>query len=249
MRPAAQTLVGHCVKPIVAGGYHDHARVRNPMSNTETCRDVIRRLYGPALALRPESEEEIRRGEAILERPLPKVLSDYYRFSGHGDRLNQVQDRLLAPTRLQSRDGAVVFYDENQGVVRWGVLEIDWNQDDPPVYYAANESKLEWKFDHARLSDFFVTMAYWQAVNGALENIALGTGESGHLAEVERLLPEIKIGENRWDCRIFSRERQVCFHYDGGPTQVAGRTIEDRDSLMDLIPIEWDLVEPEPEED
>jgi hypothetical protein len=218
------------------------------MAGSESYRDVILRLYGPELVLHPESEAEVRRGEALVGRPLPTVLADYYRFSGHTDRLNRTQARLPAPTKLERRDGAIAFYDENQGVVRWGILEVDWEQDDPPVFRAVNEPPLDRQFDHARLSDFFVTMAYWQAVNGALENIALGTGDDGRLSEVEQILPEIKLGENRWDCRIFSREGMVCFHYKGGPTQVAGRTIDDRNALMDLLPIDWDLVEPEPNE-
>jgi len=219
------------------------------MSQAETFRDAILRLYGPDHFLLPESEDEIRRGEAVLGRPLPKILADYYRFSGHGDRLNCTQDRLRAPTELERRDGAIVFYDENQGVVCWGVLEIDWDQDDPPVCRAANEPSLDWNFDHERLSDFFVTMAYWQAVNGGLENFALGTGEADHLAQVERSIPQIMVGKNGWEYRIFSREGQVCFQYEGGPTQIAGRTIDDRDALMDLILIEWDLVEPNREQE
>src|SRR4051794_7330430 len=135
--------------------------MESAMSEPETYRDVIGRLY--AAAPQGETEEDVRRAEVLLGRPLPRVLRDYYLFAAHGEILNQAQDRLLAPPALRIAGGALVFYEENQNVNFWGVLEGDLGLDDPPVHAAWNEEPLLWEPDHDSLSGFFKTMAYWQA--------------------------------------------------------------------------------------
>jgi hypothetical protein len=102
------------------------------MSVTESYRDVVERLY--PRCPKGEPEEEVRRGEERLGRPFPRVLRGHYLFAGHRELLNQAQGRLLAPSCLRREGGAVIFYEENQGVNYWGVLEGDLGMDDPPVY-------------------------------------------------------------------------------------------------------------------
>src|SRR5688500_10285285 len=98
------------------------------MSVAETYRDVVERLYACLPA--GEQEKEVRRGEERLGRPFPKVLREYYLFAGHRELLNRAQDRLLAPAELRRDGDAVIFYEENQGVNYWGILENDLGLDD-----------------------------------------------------------------------------------------------------------------------
>jgi hypothetical protein len=216
------------------------------MSEPDSYREVIERLFG-----RPHGEttEEVRHGEERLGRPLPKVLRDYFLFAGHQEPFNRTQDRLLAPTALFREAGALVFYEENQGVNLWGILDADLDRDDPPVRAAWNEEPLRWEPDHDRLSDFFTTMAYWQAANGALPNLSLGRGDAGLLSLVERHWPEVDKPSERWGIRIFSRGGQVvCVMLipdEGCQVHAAGRTLADLRSIRELLPVEWDLVETE----
>ena len=91
----------------------------------------------------------------------------------------------------------------------WGILDTNLDLEDSPVHSAWNEQPLRWEPDHARLSDFFTTMAYWQAANGALPNLALGRGDAGLLSLAGRHWPEVGKPGERWGIRIFSRDGQV----------------------------------------
>jgi hypothetical protein len=217
------------------------------MPPTETYQQAIVRLYGRRPA--GEAAEEIQRGEERLGMPFPKALRDHYRFAGHKDPVNRTQDRLRAPTALFRSAGAVVFYEENQGVNLWGILDGDFGMDDPPVYAAWNEEPLKWEPDHARLSEFLRTMAYWQAANGALPNIALGHGDEQVPALAARHWPELGNPGDRWGIRIFSRDGQVVcvLGEPGSACQVhaAGRTPADVRRIQELLPLEWSLVETE----
>lgn len=217
------------------------------MSEPESYRDVIRRLYHR----RPEAEtaEDIRRGEELLGRPFPKALRDYYCFAGHREPFNRTQDRLLAPAAVFREAGALVFYEENQRVNLWGILDADLDLDDPPVRSAWNEAQLMWEPDHDRLSDFFTTMAYWQAACGALPNLALGRADVGLLTLVGRHWPEVGKPGERWGVRIFSSDGQVvCVLLSPDPecrVHAAGRTPAELRAIQKLLTVHWDLVETE----
>jgi hypothetical protein len=216
------------------------------MAETVAYRDVIGRLFGRP---RGETAAEVRRGEELLGRPFPRVLREYYLFAGHREPCNRTQDRLLAPAAVFREAGALVFYEENQRVNLWGLLDADLDREDPPVHSAWNEPPLRWEPDHDRLSDFFTTMAYWQAANGALPNLALGRGDAGLLSLVGRHWPEVGKAGERWGIRVFSRDGQVVCVLLGPDAEcqvhAAGRTSAELWAIQELLPVEWDLVETE----
>jgi hypothetical protein len=97
---------------------------------------------------------------------LPPALRDYYHVAGLGGRLNTSFNRLLSLEDLFSDAGRIVFMEENQGVVYWGVpadpLEVD-----PPVQQGVNTNgNLEWHDEAPSCADFLETMLYWQASFG-----------------------------------------------------------------------------------
>jgi hypothetical protein len=216
------------------------------MGEPETYRDVIGRLFGRP---RGEPEEEVGRGEALLGRPFPRALREYYLFAVHREPFNSTQDRLLAPAALFREAGALVFYEENQRVNLWGIFDTNLDLEDPPVHSAWNEQPLRWEPDHDCLSDFFTTMAYWQAANGALPNLALGRGDAGLLPLAGRHWPEVGRPGERWGIRIFSRDGQVVCVLLGPDAEcqvhAAGRTPADLRAIRERLPVEWDLVETE----
>jgi hypothetical protein len=217
------------------------------MAEPETYRDVIHRFYGGGP--RGATAEEICRGEQRLGRPFPRVLREYYLLTAHREPFNHAQDRLLAPDAVFREAGAVVFYEENQRVNLWGILDANLDREDPPVHSAWNEKHLTWELDHDRLSDFFLTMAYWQAANGALPNLALGRANADLLTLLRRHWPEVGQPGERWGMRIFSRDGQVVCVLLGPDAEcqlhAAGRTPADLRVIRRQLPVKWDLVETE----
>jgi hypothetical protein len=106
---------------------------------------------------------------------LPPALRDYYRVAGLEQTLNTSFNRLLPLENVFTDDGRIVFMEENQGVVYWGVqnpLGVD-----PPVQQGVNtNASLEWHDEAPSCADFLETMLYWQASFGeGLEH--LGTAD------------------------------------------------------------------------
>lgn len=217
------------------------------MSQPETYREVIRRIHGQEPVGEPE--EQVRVAEARLGIALPRTLRDCYLFASHQEPCNSTHDRLLGPGTLRMAGGALLFYEENEGVNYWGIRASDLDQEDPPVVAAWNEEPMRWEIDHDRLSGFLATMAYWQAVNGAVPNFALGLSDASLLATIERHWPEIDTGGHRWGLRIFSRDGQaICLLGDEageGQVHVGGRTAQDLRAIQERLSVEWDVEEVE----
>src|SRR5262249_44022996 len=99
---------------------------------------------------------------------------------------------------------------------------------------------------HERLSDFFTTMAYWQAVNGAVPNFALGLADRRLVATVERHWPEVG-PVPRWGLRLFSRGGQAVCVLAGaeGSCQinVAGPTPQDLRAIQQVLAVGWHVEE------
>ena len=66
----------------------------------------------------------------------------------------------LYPFALNRPDGYQIFFVENQGVYAWAIRGDDAMRDDPPVYVTEDES--EWHLESHTLTDFLISMAYWQ---------------------------------------------------------------------------------------
>jgi hypothetical protein len=67
---------------------------------------------------------------------------------GRRDDLTSNVDRLIGLGELGFYNGGLVFREENQAVMWWGVLEADLDQLDPPVamrYDMADKSTEEWE--------------------------------------------------------------------------------------------------------
>lgn len=190
--------------------------------------DAIARLYAAVDQGPPVSEEALAEAEARLGVRLPASLREFYRrFSCNGP-LGTAQERLLSPEEWDLRNGCVVFCVENQGAVFWGFPADRAFEDDPPVLRAEQAEIPEWDPDHDRLSDFWITFAYWQAVNGAWGNVAVAMeAEAAVMEAVEHLWPELPLGPNQWQVRFFGNERVVLCLLDDGPIQVAGRSVGD----------------------
>jgi len=68
-----------------------------------------------------QSEMSISDPETRLGLKLPAVLRDYYLLAGRFDRFNRAHNELRRPDEWSVDGGKLVFLEENQCVVFWGV--------------------------------------------------------------------------------------------------------------------------------
>ncbi|HEY0075605.1 MAG TPA: SMI1/KNR4 family protein [Abditibacteriaceae bacterium] len=110
------------------------------------------------------SEEEIIAVETRLSCVLPASLKDFVRVAGRADDFFGVFDRLISLEEWCLDDGKLVFMEENQAVVLWGV-ELE-KVEDPPVFQATNAAPLAWDEVSACCSKFLMTMLHFEATFG-----------------------------------------------------------------------------------
>jgi hypothetical protein len=133
----------------------------------------IRRLYALSeTATLGFTEAEIITLEKRLNIILPTALREYYLVLGKNQQINDNFNRLLKPAGEIdfSADRHLIFYEENQCVVYWGIKEMDLQQQNPPVYgnYDATNLSENWFADSPTTEDFLLSMAFWNGVLGGL---------------------------------------------------------------------------------
>jgi hypothetical protein len=141
--------------------------------------EAVARLLRPLQRQDGCSKGQLASAEQRLGLRLPRRLRDYCLLAGAWERLNGEFNRLRAPEELVVAGKALVFYEENQLVCLWGILLDALELDDPPVVRAQNDNAFNWVPDHPRVSDFFASMAYWNAVNGAAAYVGVGSPGPG----------------------------------------------------------------------
>ena len=97
---------------------------------------------------------------------LPDALREYYLVAGNEKRLNHSFNRLLAPKDMFVEANRIVFMEENQNVVYWGIpAQSDTN---PTVEQGVNleNQSLEWHTEDTTCAEFLETTLYWQASFG-----------------------------------------------------------------------------------
>jgi hypothetical protein len=118
------------------------------------------------------SAASIQRTERRLGLELPRSLRVYYLAAGAARDLNDVHNHLFALKELRRDDSYLVFMDENQSVVSWGV-RIDDRHDDPIVWQRNNTPPMRWYSERKRFTAFLRSMFNWYARAG----IWRGTGD------------------------------------------------------------------------
>jgi hypothetical protein len=127
-------------------------------------------------------ESEIQALEIKENIVLPTILKDYYLTLGKNSKINNTFNCLLKPSNQVgfSDDRHLVFYEENQSTVFWGIREADLSKENPAVYgnFDAQNLSEEWFLDNANTADFLLSMAFWNGVMGGLKYCAIANEES-----------------------------------------------------------------------
>ncbi len=96
------------------------------------------------------------RGQSI-----PAAMRAYYRVAGN-HWLNTNHNRLRPLSELETIDDHLVFMDENQDVVQWGLRVADLTVEDPIVYQGQYcDERYEWYSESHTFSRFMIAMWHW----------------------------------------------------------------------------------------
>lgn len=145
-------------------------------------------VYGAAFT--PATDETrsatmaaIAAAEARLGITLPATLRSLYVETGHVEALHQRHNRLVPLAQIDVAGEYLVFYEENQGVVVWGVaaaaLATGVSVDDLPVAQGYEDAAMPsgWAFhaEFASVAEFMCAQGAWQAVQGGLPFVGVMT--------------------------------------------------------------------------
>lgn len=112
---------------------------------------------------------QIRAAEKRLGVVIPNCLREYYRVAGREAQFNTIFDRFLPPDEWFIDHKRLVFMEENQQVVFWGVPAVSEELNDPPVYHGVACGEIKWYREHRQCSAFLSVMLHWHgAFGGAL---------------------------------------------------------------------------------
>jgi hypothetical protein len=106
--------------------------------------------------------------EASLGLRLPQALRAYYRVLGSVEVLNRGHNRIFGPEELTRDEGYLVFMDENQSVVLWGIRVEDCELDEPEVWQRNNTPPEEWYSEEKNLTELLDDMFRWYRTIGVL---------------------------------------------------------------------------------
>jgi hypothetical protein len=147
----------------------------------------------PKDALKPDSLKNLKLEGLVL----PNALRDYYLVAGSEETLNHSFNRLLAPKNGFVDSGRIVFMEENQTVVYWGIRPD--GSENPTVEQGINiEGKpIEWHSEDTDCAEFLETNLYWQAsFGGGLKYLVQAGVSPDFKAKLEQNFRVVgKIGE------------------------------------------------------
>ena len=135
---------------------------------------IIRKLYNLTEdANHGYPEAAIAALEERLQVKIPASLRQYYLSLGNNKMVNDSFNRLTSLGEIGfSEDEHLVFYEENQAVVLWGIAKAELQQDNPPVYGTYDSGRAEWFTDADTTEHFLLSMAWWNGALGGLTHTA-----------------------------------------------------------------------------
>lgn len=144
---------------------------------TDSYRDIFATV---GVQLRSEdgcASAELEDAERRLGIKIPVSLKEYYLLSGREKRINQFHNRLLLPEKWSIDSSHLVFMEENQSVVYWGISAAPESKTDAGVFQGVNlrDKGIDWHAEHDSCFTFLNVMAIWHAsFGGAAANTAVG---------------------------------------------------------------------------
>ena len=153
--------------------------------------------------------EDILEAESWSDVPVPLALQEWYLLGGRRSDLNAALNYLLSPAQLEVSDEHLVFFVENQAVVRWGIRVSDLARVDPPVYLDDDFSvptappSHQWILENTMLSEFLLQMIMMHTLvrnSPSQEHCVSGCAEidASTLEQIVTLFPRFELPLWHW---------------------------------------------------
>ena len=143
-------------------------------------KETAEKLLGRSIVKRDGIDiEKIEEMESILKIKLPEYLKEFYTKIGSINLFAKSFQRFLDIDELYFKGNKLVFLEENQGVLIWGVniKNVD------PIVYANNNVDNKWVSKKIKLSEFLNVIMYYQCAQG-WENCQFIKGLGNELNEI-----------------------------------------------------------------
>lgn len=215
--------------------------------------EKIRHLYGIAADEQQGiNESEILTLEQKLDIQLPAQLRAYYLTMGGFEAINYTHNLLLKPDQMEfSNDDYLIFYEENQSVVYWGIKRADLSLPNPPVYgnYSSDENNPDWHQESATTDNFLLLMAVYNGVLGGLtfhgnSFAAVDDAVVAYVQEKWEEQKEVSYGAQKVYTRGY--DEVICLSFDAEQQcngLFIGTNDEARfDELLETLDVEWDYL-------
>lgn len=129
--------------------------------HTNECREFVDRYLGRAwTAADGLPENEIKKVEARLGVKLPSALKGFHLTVGEVADLCSIHNVIFNPKDLAFEDGYLLFMDENQSVVTWGIKKKDLGKADPEAWQRNNSSEV-WYAEKKSVLELLISMFDW----------------------------------------------------------------------------------------
>ena len=110
----------------------------------------------------------IRDAERRLKVGIPAALRDYYLVAGRERRFNRCLNRFLSPDQWTIDQKRLVFLEDQQRAMCWGVSVQSKKADDPPISQGFNDDEISWHPECRKCSKFLMSLLFYHAANGGL---------------------------------------------------------------------------------
>jgi hypothetical protein len=187
----------------LASRLHDGRHVVGPLD------EFLSWWYGP-----PQRDLSPRRAPDI-----PAPLSAWYAAEESWARKLCSQNYILSGTELRRDGDYTVFWVENQNVWLWAYA----GGDDPAVFDRENQPNIPWAATGAKLSDFLVQAAMFEAIMGSLTGASAVDISRSEFNQIVAPLAPVAMTPWTWpgpDHRLYIGQDLLAF---GGVNPAAGR--------------------------
>jgi hypothetical protein len=168
-------------------------------------KSLVDRYYRPVVVSDGIPETNIIETEKRLGFRLPKILRNFYLLVGKYEDINCSYDRLISLDKLEIINDTLLFFEENQGVVFWGIPIDRIREEDPAVFYTENRDIPNWELFQRQLSQFLITMLLWQGVMGEMNYSGVGIALTENILSHTKDWQQIPCFES-WGGSIFNSE-------------------------------------------
>ena len=131
--------------------------------------DLFETLGYPLTARSGLPASTLAAAERRIGKRIPAALGDYHLVAGGERRFNTCHNRLIPPAKLSLVAGRLVFMDENQSVVCWGVPTSAVAAANPWVWQGIGDDKIAWHPEGQRCDLFLTVMLHYQAISGGFK--------------------------------------------------------------------------------